>query len=175
MWNSYDWGSEFEIAYLTLLLKGRSQSQKLTWNWLQIVWVYQGNNIIKFGWEGISLKKLCHFLSCTVSFFRQYIYLVQLESVNFDISIKLRIAKQGSNLEYISVGGTSPENDFEVLVIIKHITVVSLWTRWRLKSPAHHCLINRLFRRRSKKTSKRHWPLWGGFTTDRGIPRTKGQ
>ena len=112
MWNSYDWGSEFEIAYLTLLLKGRSQSQKLTWNWLQIVWVYQGNNIIKFGWEGISLKKLCHFLSCTVSFFRQYIYLVQLESVNFNISIKLRIAKQGSNLKYISVGGTSPENDW---------------------------------------------------------------
>ena len=28
----------------------------------------------------------------------------------------------------------------------------------------HGCLLNRLFRRRSKKTSKRHWPLCGEFT-----------
>ena len=75
MWNSYDWGSEFEMTYLTLLLKGGTRSQKLTWNWLQIVWVYQGNNIVKFGWEGISEKILCHFLSCTVSFFRPNIYI----------------------------------------------------------------------------------------------------
>ena len=40
-----------------------------------------------------------------------------------------------------------------------------------------HWLLKRLFRRRSKKTSKapRHWPLWGEFTGDRWIPRTKGQ
>ena len=25
----------------------------------------------------------------------------------------------------------------------------------------HHCLLNGLFRYRSKKTSTRHWPLWG--------------
>ena len=38
------------------------------------------------------------------------------------------------------------------------------------------CLLNRLFRRRSKKTLKtRHWPLWGEFTGDQWIPRTKGQ
>ena len=39
----------------------------------------------------------------------------------------------------------------------------------------HNCLLNRVFRRRSKKTSKplRHWPLWGEFTDDRWIPRTK--
>ena len=36
------------------------------------------------------------------------------------------------------------------------------------------CLLNRLFRHRSKKTP-RHWPLWGEFTDDRWIPHTKGQ
>ena len=36
----------------------------------------------------------------------------------------------------------------------KIITMTSLWARWRLKSPGHVCLLNRLFRRRSKKTSK---------------------
>ena len=41
----------------------------------------------------------------------------------------------------------------------------------------HHCLLNRLFRRRSKKKIKapRHWPLWGEFTDNRWIPRTNGQ
>ena len=42
---------------------------------------------------------------------------------------------------------------------------------------AHDCLLNRLFRRRSKKNIKapRHWPLWGEFTGDRWIPLTKDQ
>ena len=39
----------------------------------------------------------------------------------------------------------------------------------------HDCLLNRLFRLRWKKTSKLHWPLWGEFTGDRWISRTKGQ
>ena len=34
------------------------------------------------------------------------------------------------------------------------ITVTSHWARWRLKSPASRLLVNRLFRRRSKKTAK---------------------
>ena len=36
----------------------------------------------------------------------------------------------------------------------------------------HHCLVKRLFRCRSKKTSKfqRHWPLCGEFSGDRWIP-----
>ena len=34
------------------------------------------------------------------------------------------------------------------------ITMMSLWARWRLKLPAHDCLLNRLFRSRSKITSK---------------------
>ena len=39
------------------------------------------------------------------------------------------------------------------------------------------CLLNHLFTRRSKKTSKapRHWPLCREFTGDRWIPCTKGQ
>ena len=39
------------------------------------------------------------------------------------------------------------------------------------------CSLNRLFSRRSKKTSlkaPRHWPLWGEFTCDQWIPLTKG-
>ena len=41
----------------------------------------------------------------------------------------------------------------------------------------HHCLFNRLFRRRSIKNIRgpRHWFLCGEFTDDRWIPRTKGQ
>ena len=36
---------------------------------------------------------------------------------------------------------------------------------------------NRLFKARIKEYIKapRHWPLWGEFTEDRWIPRTKGQ
>ena len=39
----------------------------------------------------------------------------------------------------------------------------------------HGCLLNRLFRRRSKKLAPRHWPLCGEFTGDLWIPRTNGQ
>ena len=39
----------------------------------------------------------------------------------------------------------------------------------------HDCLLNRLFRRRSKKKSQLHWPLCREFSGDRWIPRTKGQ
>ena len=37
----------------------------------------------------------------------------------------------------------------------------------------HHCLLNRLFRRRSKKTSKapRHWPVTGEFPAQRPVTR----
>ena len=38
----------------------------------------------------------------------------------------------------------------------------------------HDCLLNRLFRHRSRNIkAPRHWPLWGEFTGDRWIPRTK--
>ena len=40
----------------------------------------------------------------------------------------------------------------------------------------HDCLLNRLFRRTSQKhQSSASPPLWGEFTVDRWIPRTKGQ
>ena len=41
----------------------------------------------------------------------------------------------------------------------------------------YDCLLNRLFKRRSKKKIKdpRHWPVCGEFTSDRWCPRTNGQ
>ena len=41
----------------------------------------------------------------------------------------------------------------------------------------HDCLLNRLFNGQIKENIKApsHWPLWGEFTYDRWIPRTKGQ
>ena len=41
----------------------------------------------------------------------------------------------------------------------------------------HDCLLNRVFKAQVKENTKapRHWPLWGEFTGDRGIPRSKGQ
>ena len=47
----------------------------------------------------------------------------------------------------------------------------------QITSRPHDCLLNRLFKRRSKKTSKapRNWPLWGEFSGDRWICHTKGQ
>ena len=39
------------------------------------------------------------------------------------------------------------------------------------------CLLNYLFKAQIKENNKvpRHWPLWGEFTGDRWIPRTKVQ
>ena len=39
----------------------------------------------------------------------------------------------------------------------------------------HHCLLRRLFKAQLKENIKapRHWTLWGEFTDDRWIPRTK--
>ena len=41
----------------------------------------------------------------------------------------------------------------------------------------HNCLLNRLFRRSSKKKNKapHHWPWWGESISDRWFPLTKGQ
>ena len=51
------------------------------------------------------------------------------------------------------------------------------WVRWRLKSPASPLLTQRFIQAQIKENIKAscHWPLCGGFTGDRGIPRTKGQ
>ena len=61
--------------------------------------------------------------------------------------------------------------------------VIVMTLRWRHNGrdgfsnhQPYHCLLNRLFRRRSKKTSVLcQWPLCGEFTGDRWIPRTNGQ
>ena len=41
----------------------------------------------------------------------------------------------------------------------------------------HDCLLNLLFKAQIKENiqATRHWPLWGEFTGDRWIPRTKGR
>ena len=54
--------------------------------------------------------------------------------------------------------------DVIMSAMTSHITGVSI-----------DCLLNHLFRRRSKKISPRHWPLWGESTVDQCIPLTKGQ
>ena len=45
-----------------------------------------------------------------------------------------------------------------------------------LKHQPHGCLLKRLFWQIKENIKvPRHWPLWGEFTGDRWIPRTKGQ
>ena len=65
-----------------------------------------------------------------------------------------------------------------------HDVVVALSLQWRhnerdgVSNNQHHrCLLNRFFQTQIKENTKatRHWPLWGEFTEDRWIPRTKGQ
>ena len=57
------------------------------------------------------------------------------------------------------------------------ITVTSWWTRWRIKSPASRLFTQPLIQAQIKENIKapHHWPLWGEFTVDQWIPRTKGQ
>ena len=59
----------------------------------------------------------------------------------------------------------------------QYITVASLWSRWRLKSPASPLFTQLFIRVQIKESIKapRHWPLCGEFTGDRWIPGTKGQ
>ena len=70
-------------------------------------------------------------------------------------------------------------------------TLIALWCfllwfdtlQWRhderddVSNHQPHDLLNRLFKARIKENIKalRYWPLWGEFTGDRWIPRTKGQ
>ena len=58
------------------------------------------------------------------------------------------------------------------------IAVTSQWTRWRLKSPERlftQPLIQAQIKKKKNIKAPRHLPLWGEFTGDRWIPRTKGQ
>ena len=58
-----------------------------------------------------------------------------------------------------------------------HIIVTSKRAQWRLKSPASRLFTQLFIQAPIKEDIKapRHWPLWGEFTGDRWIPRTKGQ
>ena len=69
-------------------------------------------------------------------------------------------------IHYINITWASCHyNDIIVSAMASQITILTMIN-----------LLSRLFRLRSKKTPKRcHWPLWGEFTGDRWIPRTKGQ
>ena len=57
------------------------------------------------------------------------------------------------------------------------ITMTSSWARWRFKSPASRLFTQPFLQTQINENIKtrRHWPLWGEFTVDRWIPRTKGQ
>ena len=55
--------------------------------------------------------------------------------------------------------------------------MASYWERWRLRPPASRLFTQPFIQAQIKENLKapRHWPLWGEFTGDRWIPRTKGQ
>ena len=68
-------------------------------------------------------------------------------------------SQYGTRLWNTSVAIFLVKNDVHIqtlslLIAAQYITMASLWVRLRLKSPASHCLLNGLFRRRSKKNSK---------------------
>ena len=55
------------------------------------------------------------------------------------------------------------------------ITMTSWWARWRLKSPASQLFTRPFIQAQIKEKIKasRYWPVWGEFTGDQWIPRTK--
>ena len=61
--------------------------------------------------------------------------------------------------------------------ICVNITTTSKWARWRLKSPASRLFTQSFIQAQIKENLQApcHWPLWGEFTGDRWISRTKGQ
>ena len=66
---------------------------------------------------------------------------------------------------------------YESIRLLTPITVTSLWVRWRLKSPASRLFARPFVQAQIKENMKalRHWLLWGEFTGDQWISRTKGQ
>ena len=80
-----------------------------------------------------------------------------------------------NQLPYCMLNSWAPGN-----AICRHETWSALTLQWRHNGrdsvsnhQSHNCLLNRLFRRRSKKTSNLR--VTGEFTGDRWIPRTNGQ
>ena len=75
------------------------------------------------------------------------------------------------------VGTTFVIDLFPLQSYSKFITVTPQWARWHLKSPACRLFNQKFVQKQIKGNIKapRHWPLWGKITSDRWIPRTKGQ
>ena len=62
-------------------------------------------------------------------------------------------------------------------IILNHcIRVTSWWARWLFKPPASRWFTKPFLQAQIKENiiAPRHWPLWGEFSGDRWIPRTKG-
>ena len=70
----------------------------------------------------------------------------------------------------------SQTGDSTKLIDAISIAMTSWWARWRLKSPASRVFVQPFVQTQIKENiiAPRHWPLWGEFTGDRWIPRTKG-
>ena len=70
-----------------------------------------------------------------------------------------------------------PCHDVIIHYLKSLITMTSLWARWRLISPASRLFTQAFIQSQIKENIKapRQWPLWGDFTGDRWIARTKGQ
>ena len=65
----------------------------------------------------------------------------------------------------------------DIQLLIGIIAVLSLWVRWCIKSPASRLFTQPFIKAQIKENIKvpLHWPLWGEFTGDLWIHRTKGQ
>ena len=61
--------------------------------------------------------------------------------------------------------------------ISTHSSHSAITVTWRLKSPAFRLFAQPFVQAHIKENIRapRHWPLWGEFTGDQWIPRTKGQ
>ena len=62
-------------------------------------------------------------------------------------------------------------------MLLNHITMVSKWSPWRLKSPVSWLFAQPFVQAHIKENNKapRHWPLLGESTGDQWISLPKGQ
>ena len=107
-------------------------------------------------------------------------YCADLARKLFDIihvDCKIEIVKDGKYGDKNGAGSW----DGMVGELLRGVSWPLQWCHQERDGVSNHqpndCLLNHLFRRRTKKNTKApcHWPLWGEFTSDRWIPRTKGQ
>ena len=91
--------------------------------------------------------------------------------------IYLRLFTHLYDCMWVKSGCTKPQQNMESAKRACITTMTSLWARWHLKSPAAWLFTQAFILAQIKQNIKapHHWPLWGEFTGDRWIPRTKGQ